>query len=173
MISLELLTFKDGNALGNMLHLFGINGDVLVGYAGEEEMALGKMEEELTYNSEDWIQSQPRNMIGNFSGILQEGGPYLGNENANSLKRILPMKIHSRKNWRMPPWRTLPTCPRSLPVLEVVPLHGRLSSGNSIFHKGSKCKLPHSKYNYFLWYKIVTSTCFSVQKNPLANHSFS
>lgn len=44
MISLELLTFKDGNALGNMLHLFGINGDVLVGYlgVGKKKWHLGK-----------------------------------------------------------------------------------------------------------------------------------
>lgn len=61
MISLELLTFKDGHAIGNMFHqkfwhLWRRAGCLFRG--GEEEMALGKMEEELIYNS-GGIQSQP------------------------------------------------------------------------------------------------------------------
>lgn len=50
MISLEILTFKDGYASGNVSHLLAsIYGHVPMGKGGKKEMALGKMEE-LSYN---------------------------------------------------------------------------------------------------------------------------
>lgn len=46
---------------------FHINEDVPVAYIKEkEEMALGKMKE-FTYNSDGWVQSQPKSATGNFS----------------------------------------------------------------------------------------------------------
>lgn len=132
---------------------------------GKEEMALGKRKEEVTYNA-GWVQFQPKSTTGNFTehyiGIWALVSKWecklfkkMNSSHANTLKE---------EEWRIPPWRTLPTWPGNLPGLESCPLTRKDFIRNP--WRRQMQTLPHSRYNnLYLWENVNSSVVFSSRKS--------
>lgn len=164
MISLEILTFKNGRADGQVPTFWQL-WRCVSGLSREGKKKTGKMEKELTYNSEGWVESQPKSMTGNLVSITGRWA-VLSKWEWKLFEKMNSSHALKEEEWRIYPWRTLPAWPGSLPGLGNSPITRGYHQKTQSFHEGRKyklCLIPDIITISCI--KMLILLCFSVQKN--------